>query len=104
MLRASDATAQTLRAGEVVGGFAWPAGSDVTVPAMLRWSADGGAQLELIEPTDGWGFSFGSDEFVIHMRTSDNDELTLLTSRVRTINASACSLAWLPTRWRSAAS
>jgi hypothetical protein len=83
VLRLSDKTQDLLKANEVVGGYAWPAGSRPPVPALLRWSYDRGAELELLEPTDAWALSFDSEPSVIHMRTSENDEITLLNATVR---------------------
>jgi hypothetical protein len=85
MLRASDKTAEALRAGEVIGGFVWPSGQTASVPGMLHWSYEDGAVVDLIEPARAWGYDFDTGEFVAHMRTNENDEITLLNARVRRI-------------------
>lgn len=79
-----DKTKTALRSGEYVTGHFAPAGSDLDTPGVLRWSAESGANLDLIGDTSRWPAQFGDERYAIHGLLSDGDQITLLDAMVRT--------------------
>jgi hypothetical protein len=79
----SEKTQAALLAGDDLLGHFGPAGVSPTTPGLLRWSADHGAHLDLVEPTDEWPNDMGSAQFTVHGLTSNGDDITLLDTWIR---------------------
>ena len=82
MLRISDTTRASLKAGQVVTAMVWPAGERYVAPATLEWSFESGATVRLVEPTDEWTVPFNLGNHVVHLAINENEEYTLLDARV----------------------
>lgn len=68
---------EALEAGEVVAGKFAPAGADFETPALLRWSPEVGATLELVDLSNDWPNDF-SASFTIHGQPNEREAVTLM--------------------------
>jgi hypothetical protein len=76
-------TKERLAAGETLVGHFGPAGSDDAVPGIIRWSAEDGALLELIEHMT-WPGELGGAYFTVHGAIEEGDAITLPDAWVKT--------------------
>lgn len=75
-------TKKHLLAGEPLTGHFWPPDGGEPAPCLLRWTAEEGAYLDLIEPPVGWKGDLGGRGFTVHGVSSAGEELTLLDAWV----------------------
>jgi len=73
----SDKDRAALLAGEAVVGQFQVAGTDDVVPGVLRWSAEAGATLELINEASGFPRAFGGPRFQVYGVLRSGTDVTL---------------------------
>ena len=105
---------RALKAGEVLRGGFWVAGTNVQNAGTLEWSFEGGVILRLIGDTRGWPTELGEFHHTIHGIVEGTDEVTLLYAGVRSLTLgrrptmlSSTTLVWgshvtTNTRWERA--
>jgi hypothetical protein len=77
----SKTTMDRLLAGEAVLGHFESAGSDNDLPGYLRWSAEHGAMVELLDPR--WRLRVNTEHLTLHGLIEDSEPITLLDGLVR---------------------
>jgi hypothetical protein len=78
-----DKSKRELLRGDPIAGHFWPAlGGGEPVPAVLQWTSEGGGELDLVEPPQGWSAQLGGPPSTLHGVSSDNAEITLLDAWV----------------------